>query len=210
MKNVSELIESNGKTIKENNLLKNHNIPIGTLVEFPSEDDKDILRAYIVDHIRDCDGEPLYRFSFDKEFAYSLQEDLKINKNKKSLFYMENIGVVFGAHPEECINVVSNKDLLVDLNQNIGSLINFKNQEGDILRAYLIEKENEFIFKVSSNKNVNEELKEQAYQRILKEEELEEGNLSSEEIQTLKIDIVAIKHIESLKRSSITRINVVN
>ena len=51
----SSIVENNGRTIKENNLLKPHKIPIGTLVELASGE-----RLYIGEQIRDCDGTPLY------------------------------------------------------------------------------------------------------------------------------------------------------
>lgn len=48
-----------GKTIKEVNLEKNHNIPIGALVEIKSNG----VRMFVVKHTRDCDGTPLYSLS---------------------------------------------------------------------------------------------------------------------------------------------------
>jgi hypothetical protein len=69
---VANIIEENGKTIRQNNMEIKHKIPIGTLVEINSPqdleyDDGDVLyechhrmRAYIVSHDRDCDGTPLY------------------------------------------------------------------------------------------------------------------------------------------------------
>jgi len=53
-----------GLTIKEDNLLKKHNIEIGQLVEvikdneYPSKYDN--IRLYVIGHHRDCDGTPLY------------------------------------------------------------------------------------------------------------------------------------------------------
>ncbi len=49
-----------GKTYKELNLEKIHNIPIGTLVEITSEDIDHGIRLHGIDHSRDCDGSPLY------------------------------------------------------------------------------------------------------------------------------------------------------
>lgn len=58
---VHDLVEENGKTIKENNLARAHNIPVGALVEV---DDKGERRQlYVVYHARDCDGTPLYSLS---------------------------------------------------------------------------------------------------------------------------------------------------
>lgn len=76
---VSDIVEDNGKTIRENNLERQHTIPLGALVEIQrdSDDDDDNdpemeryqtggVRLFVVKHSRDCDGTPLYDLSFDK------------------------------------------------------------------------------------------------------------------------------------------------
>lgn len=74
--NVADIVQDNGKTIRENNLARSHNIPIGTLVEVKYdtwEGDGACLkvhaRLWVISHDRDCDGTPLYSLSnmpFDK------------------------------------------------------------------------------------------------------------------------------------------------
>jgi hypothetical protein len=62
--NIADLLNhSTGKTFREENLEKQHNISIGSLVEIQVEkSDKYFgVRLYIVAHTRDCDGTPLYR-----------------------------------------------------------------------------------------------------------------------------------------------------
>ena len=66
---VHDLVEDNGKTIKENNLEKIWAIPIGQLVEItPSKE-----RLYVCGHHRDCDGTPLYsvcmKEDLEKDFS---------------------------------------------------------------------------------------------------------------------------------------------
>lgn len=61
------------KTYREENNLKNHNIPLGSLVEIDFDDSylespKKGLRLFVVGHDRDCDGTPLYSLSFDKNW----------------------------------------------------------------------------------------------------------------------------------------------
>lgn len=63
-------LEENGKTIRENNLQKKHNIPLGTLVEVKYTNwhgdgacEKVHARLWIVECGRDCDGTPLYWLS---------------------------------------------------------------------------------------------------------------------------------------------------
>lgn len=63
----SSIVESNNKTIRENNLEIKHRIPIGTLVEFKYDEwfeggacRKSHARMFVAHHSRDCDGTPLY------------------------------------------------------------------------------------------------------------------------------------------------------
>lgn len=72
--NVADIVEENGKTIRDNNLEKVHSIPIGTLVEVKYDEwhdggacEKVHARLYVVSHDRDCDGTPLYSLSPYKE-----------------------------------------------------------------------------------------------------------------------------------------------
>ncbi len=65
--NVKDIVEENGKTVEENNLDIQHNIPIGSLVEVKYDEwggngscIKVHARLWVVEHTRDCDGEPLY------------------------------------------------------------------------------------------------------------------------------------------------------
>ena len=67
---VHDIVEANGKTIKENNLGKPHNIPVGSLVEVKYDEwhgdgacEKIHARLWVVQHQRDCDGTPLYGLS---------------------------------------------------------------------------------------------------------------------------------------------------
>ncbi len=66
----SEIVEENGNTIRENNMEKKHNIPLGSIVEVEMVYDvsigditqslKGTIKLYVVSHGRDCDGTPLY------------------------------------------------------------------------------------------------------------------------------------------------------
>lgn len=81
IKMVADIIEENGKTIRQNNLEKSHMIPLGALVEvtYESSYDEDSMcgvRMFVVKHSRDCDGTPLYDLSFDKN-AQKEVEDLE-------------------------------------------------------------------------------------------------------------------------------------
>ena len=64
--NVADIVEPNGKTIRENNMEKQHNLRVGDLVEVKTDEWKGDgacmkihARMFIVWCGRDCDGTPL-------------------------------------------------------------------------------------------------------------------------------------------------------
>jgi hypothetical protein len=72
--NFADIVEDNGKTIRENNIEKIHDISIGTLVEVKFNQwhgdgacEKTHARLWVVGHNRDCDGTPLYSLSRYRE-----------------------------------------------------------------------------------------------------------------------------------------------
>jgi hypothetical protein len=82
--NVADIVEKNGKTIRDNNMDKIHDIPIGTLVEVKYDTwfgegacEKVHARLWVVRHTRDCDGTPLYALSKYKK-AMFVEGNVKI------------------------------------------------------------------------------------------------------------------------------------
>lgn len=70
---IGDVVEKNGKTVRENNMEISHNIPVDTLVEVKYDNwhgdgacEKVHARLWVVKHGRDCDGEPLYVLSHYK------------------------------------------------------------------------------------------------------------------------------------------------
>jgi len=64
---IGDIVEDNGKTIRENNLERTHNIPLGALVEVKYDKwhgngacEKIHARLFVTLQGRDCDGSPLY------------------------------------------------------------------------------------------------------------------------------------------------------
>jgi len=63
---VNDIVEANGKTVRENNLEQPHTIPLGALVDLDWDFGENksnfsrTIRAYVAAYARDCDGEPLY------------------------------------------------------------------------------------------------------------------------------------------------------
>ena len=67
IENFADIVESNGKTIRENNLERDHEFPIDTLVEAKYSEwfgngacHRVQARLFVIEHTRDCDGTPLY------------------------------------------------------------------------------------------------------------------------------------------------------
>jgi hypothetical protein len=70
---IGDIVEENGKTIRENNMERKHNIPIDTLVEVRYDNwfddgacEKVHARLWVVEQGRDCDGTPLYSLCEEK------------------------------------------------------------------------------------------------------------------------------------------------
>jgi hypothetical protein len=64
---ISDVVEANGKTVRQNNLEIKHKIPLDTLVEVNCDyHDSHGVRGYIASHDRDCDGTPLYSLAWKK------------------------------------------------------------------------------------------------------------------------------------------------
>ena len=91
MKNIADITNpKTGKTYREENEAKMHNIPLGTLVEVVLDaDDSAIasngLRLFVVAHERDCDGTPLYALSFDKDWTpYMYGDQFKMAAHSRS------------------------------------------------------------------------------------------------------------------------------
>lgn len=118
---VPDIVEANGKTVKQNNLEIPHNIPIGSLVEITykdsDEDDTFGLRLWVVGHTRDCDGTPLYAIGLKKN-AFSKEKELKqkLDTNKFSTkveraLIVTNLNFVRGSfvngYPEDCLKLIS-------------------------------------------------------------------------------------------------------
>lgn len=70
---VADIVEGNGRTIRENNMAVGHNIPVGTLVEVKYDKwhgggacSKVHARLFVLGHDRDCDGTPLYSLGYNQ------------------------------------------------------------------------------------------------------------------------------------------------
>lgn len=116
MMNVSDIVESNGKTVKQNKMEQNHTIPLGSLVEILGDegDDDTGLRLFVVHHGRDCDGTPLYGLSFKKNAKEQMDKHEKQVKTlpdgqdyqiAKMFYHMARGSILFN-YGEESLKVI--------------------------------------------------------------------------------------------------------
>lgn len=112
MQFVSDIVEENGKTVKENNLEKVHKFPHGMLVELESGE-----RLYVCDHTRDCDGEPLYGLcmledlgAYGTENEYIKESPYEVDPKLLEAHFLNTQNRVFssynGGHSEESLKVI--------------------------------------------------------------------------------------------------------
>ncbi len=87
---IGDVVEANGKTVRQNNEATQHRIPIGTLVEVKYDEwygtgacAKVHARLFVVMHSRDCDGTPLYTLSRSQRIVDS--EPAQHGFNEESL-----------------------------------------------------------------------------------------------------------------------------
>lgn len=99
-KNIADIVNSKtGKTWRQENMEKVHNIPLGALVEVEADLDQNGLRLWVVSHDRDCDETPLYSLSFSKDWS----EDMfgSSSRMKFAARAMTDSG-----HPEESLKII--------------------------------------------------------------------------------------------------------
>jgi len=89
-----DIVEPNGKTIRENRMEIKHRIPLGAIVEFDFEDEQEKIwergraRMYVFAHGRDCDGSPLYVLAMAHPNTDLVGDGESLNQK-----YMESIGL---------------------------------------------------------------------------------------------------------------------
>jgi hypothetical protein len=92
---VADIVEANGKTVRENNRVIPHALPIGALVEIttdcPIGEFGSVykgVRLFVVSFARDCDGSPLYSLSFDRNAIKEIEgAQATFDDNRESKFH---------------------------------------------------------------------------------------------------------------------------
>ena len=113
---VHDYVEGNGLSIRENNLNREHTIPLGSIVEVVYDDrdeDEDTqtfgLRLFVVNHSRDCDGTPLYDLSFSRAAFKDHQELVEAEKGGDRLAVLlrwQAGGRLLRHYSADCLKVI--------------------------------------------------------------------------------------------------------
>ena len=78
VENVANVKLENGKTIRQANNEKQHEVPLGTLVELNFGEYRGV-RLYVAHHSRDCDGTPLYDLYWSSDLK-ALEEECRLDE----------------------------------------------------------------------------------------------------------------------------------
>jgi hypothetical protein len=97
------------KLIQEKTEIKNHTIALGSIAEIDCEYlDHHGLRLFVVEHVRDYDGTPLYTLSINQfylENKSELEHSDMLEDMRKYLSNMYEGSIVTGL-TEECLKVI--------------------------------------------------------------------------------------------------------
>lgn len=126
-----DIVEENGKTIRENNSTIKHNIPIGALVEVKYDNwhgdgacEKIHARLWVVNHTRDCDGTPIYSLG-EKPYKTiirmleDLYPDLDLMRKDVWWNFAKQLNWIRGTFSEESLTPV---EVTEDLKDGCGKL----------------------------------------------------------------------------------------
>jgi len=116
----SDIVEENGKTIRENRMAITHKYPVGTLVELAWDQYFGgccgmAVKAhlYVIAHSRDCDGSPLYMLApkhpdeWKESYNATVEEFLALGIfNPKRLLIKDMLGMFTHGHGEESLTPV--------------------------------------------------------------------------------------------------------
>lgn len=112
---LHDIVGEDGKTIRERNLELQHDIPLNTLVECVDSEEPDSpgIRAYVVEHTRDCDGTPLYNLSLEPvervKDTQEMRDDLYYDTEWPTLYYLARgrcEGMLWGPVGDESLQIV--------------------------------------------------------------------------------------------------------
>lgn len=126
---LHDIVQNNGKTIKQNNMEIKHNIPIGKKVYIESKEYnysfgfrlfRGIVEIY--SHDRDCDGTPLYSvIEKDKSIINHYMNLLNIEKR-----YAEHIAGVRHGFSEGSLLKLDNDLIIEDISEDYFDELHYK------------------------------------------------------------------------------------
>lgn len=111
---VPDIVEANGKTVRENNLELPHKIPLKTFVEINLDYSKSHgCRGFVVEHRRDCDGTPLYGLSLspdDADHIANMKRSVEEGEDQAEAWLRLAQSRVNGGWSDSCLIVIDNKE----------------------------------------------------------------------------------------------------
>lgn len=104
----NHIVEADGMTRRERNMLLQHNIPLYSLVEILGEGTCSGLRLYVAHHTRDCDGTPLYALTFEIE-----REPLGISLPESEPFLDKVLRHWMNGYTERSLKVINGPEVAI-------------------------------------------------------------------------------------------------
>ncbi|MEG0870019.1 MAG: hypothetical protein RSD49_01590 [Hafnia sp.] len=124
---VGDLPMADGRTWRQQNLEKRHEIAVGSLVEVNSDDNdpsfSDGLRLYVHSHTRDCDGTPLYCLTHEYrnigKNLFGRDERPQVDPNKPEtaiqvVLWHQALGSVRNGLPEGSLTVIKTAEAVAE------------------------------------------------------------------------------------------------
>lgn len=112
VQNIADIVEGNGKTIRENNHNIQHSIPLYTLVEINANVLAESgMRLLVQGHTRDCDGTPLYMLTHDaRVVGKNVHENPKSSDPLSTAYYWQTQGKVISGYGESALIIIESAE----------------------------------------------------------------------------------------------------
>lgn len=116
--NISDIVLEDGRTIRDKNNEKKHELPLYTLVEVNIPNDAHHgIRLFVQSYSRDCDGTPLYNLTYDLELVGKGVHSLKDANSKEAFdrdFYLVDMGKILTHYSIDSLVVIRDAKETID------------------------------------------------------------------------------------------------
>lgn len=108
---IGDIVEENGRTVRENNLELQHQLPLGALVEVDCDYIPEHgLRLFIQDLGRDCDGTPIYSLSSTKDDIGIKTSQTEFENELERFLHTMARGRIIHGFGEDSLTLIRNPD----------------------------------------------------------------------------------------------------